>query len=80
MLCQRCYSEGYDAAYSGVYRASDDENHQRQCDLDSCRPCEAVAEVSERMTRVLSVHMTDAEAEIFAEILIRVNERQLAGN
>jgi len=32
------------------------------------------------MTRVLSVHMTDAEAEIFAEILIRVNERQLAGN
>lgn len=78
MPCQECYSAGYHAAYSAVYRASDDENHRAECGLDACLPCEAVAELAERAIRVLSAHMTEAEVEILAEVLIGVNERQLA--
>ena len=79
MLCPECKRLGADTGYAEVYRVLDDEDHCAECDLGSCQPCGVVAELSERYVRGLSVYMTDAEAEIFADILIRISERQQAG-
>lgn len=73
-ICRESYQMGYEAACSEMFGSANDNCHHEGD--DSCRACGVVAEVAESLVEQLAAHMTEAELEVFTDIVIRVGERR----